>query len=117
MRTPKFFCENCRREVAARDRVCPGCGRFFSDVRCPRCGFTGGAGQFYGGCPRCGYLSSPAPSRRKERSVRIPVSRSPEREWPGTKKMQLWFFLFVVIGLALILSIILSIYIDRGRGF
>ena len=37
---PKFFCENCNAEVRRDAVICPHCGRFFSTVRCPSCGFT-----------------------------------------------------------------------------
>ena len=54
----RFFCENCHTEVSARDKVCPSCRRFFSLVRCPRCGLTGEAPQFRYGCPSCGYTGT-----------------------------------------------------------
>jgi hypothetical protein len=55
---PRFFCENCGKEVSARAKICPHCARFFSEVRCPRCGFTGTAERFLGGCPSCGYMNT-----------------------------------------------------------
>ena len=58
----RFFCENCHAEVSARDKVCPSCGRFFSLVRCPRCGLTGEARRFRHGCPSCGYTGTEADS-------------------------------------------------------
>ncbi len=51
----KYFCENCGSEVGAKARFCPKCGKFFSSVRCPNCGFTGDARTFKGGCPKCHY--------------------------------------------------------------
>jgi hypothetical protein len=36
-------------------KVCPKCGRFFSAVRCPNCGYTGEGREFTYGCPSCGY--------------------------------------------------------------
>lgn len=51
----KYFCENCGSEVAANARFCPKCGKFFSSVRCPECGFTGDVKTFINGCPQCGY--------------------------------------------------------------
>ncbi len=56
-RSPHFFCENCGTEVPRKAAKCPGCGRFFSSVRCPKCGFTGAEHLFAGGCPVCGYSS------------------------------------------------------------
>ena len=54
----KFFCESCGAQVPAKARVCPTCGRFFSSVRCPRCGFTGMVSAFTHGCPKCHYAMS-----------------------------------------------------------
>ncbi|MCR5385642.1 MAG: zinc ribbon domain-containing protein [Treponema sp.] len=51
----KFFCENCGEEVPQNARFCKKCGRFFSAVRCPKCGKVGSAHSFTNGCPRCGY--------------------------------------------------------------
>jgi predicted RNA-binding Zn-ribbon protein involved in translation (DUF1610 family) len=51
----KFFCENCGSEVPLNAKLCPKCGRSFSSVRCPACGFVGEEGLFGKGCPACGY--------------------------------------------------------------
>lgn len=56
-RSPHFFCENCGTEVPRKAAKCPGCGRYFSSVRCPKCGFSGPEHLFSGGCPICGYSS------------------------------------------------------------
>lgn len=53
--TPKFFCENCGKEVRKNASFCPHCGKFFASVRCPVCNYTGIASRFGNGCPRCGY--------------------------------------------------------------
>lgn len=55
----KFFCESCGAEVKSNSRVCPYCGKFFSSVRCPRCGKTGSNEDFKKGCPACGYAVVP----------------------------------------------------------
>jgi len=60
---PRFFCDNCGREVDNGAKTCPGCGRFFSSIRCPSCGFTGEDKLFRNGCPSCGYSDS---SRKKK---------------------------------------------------
>lgn len=52
---PRFFCDNCGREVGSETRSCPGCARFFASVRCPSCGFAGEDKLFLKGCPSCGY--------------------------------------------------------------
>ncbi|GMO30240.1 MAG: zinc ribbon domain-containing protein [Spirochaetaceae bacterium] len=54
---PRFFCDHCGAEVSAFERKCPLCGRFFSAVRCPKCGFSGEEAEFSNGCPSCGYSS------------------------------------------------------------
>lgn len=54
----KFFCENCGAEVSENARVCRYCGRFFSSVRCPKCGASGTAEMFDKGCPNCGYAGN-----------------------------------------------------------
>lgn len=51
----KYFCENCSAEVAANAKFCPKCGKFFSSVRCPKCGHTGPSSAFKSGCPECHY--------------------------------------------------------------
>ena len=61
----KFFCENCGEEVAQNARFCKKCGRFFSSVRCPKCGKVGSAHAFSKGCPQCGYAEKPAKSSAK----------------------------------------------------
>lgn len=51
----KYFCENCGSEVAAKARFCPSCGKFFSSIRCPKCGKMGTIKDFLNGCPSCHY--------------------------------------------------------------
>ncbi|MEM5947821.1 zinc ribbon domain-containing protein [Spirochaetia bacterium 38H-sp] len=58
MALSKFYCEYCQKEVRPKDRVCPHCGRFFTDVKCPRCEYTGDVKEFVNGCPSCGYLTA-----------------------------------------------------------
>ncbi|MBL8967460.1 MAG: zinc ribbon domain-containing protein [Spirochaetaceae bacterium] len=55
MKRPRYYCEHCGAEVKHDARVCPRCGRFFSSVKCPKCGHSGRAEDFRGGCPICGY--------------------------------------------------------------
>ena len=54
----KFYCESCGAEVAQNARFCTNCGKFFSSVRCPKCGKTGKTEDFIHGCPDCGYAVS-----------------------------------------------------------
>ncbi|MDR0501766.1 MAG: zinc ribbon domain-containing protein [Treponema sp.] len=62
---PRFFCDNCGSEVDNGAKTCPGCGRFFSSVRCPSCGFSGDDKLFLKGCPSCGYSDSSLKNRQK----------------------------------------------------
>jgi predicted RNA-binding Zn-ribbon protein involved in translation (DUF1610 family) len=57
--SPKFFCDNCGTEVGQEATECPKCGRQFSSVRCPACGFVGEVKLFDNGCPTCGYAPTP----------------------------------------------------------
>jgi len=67
---PRFFCEQCGAEVPRNANRCSSCGRLFSSVLCPSCGFSGAERLFADGCPSCGY-SAPAPRRLpSERDLR-----------------------------------------------
>jgi len=52
----RFFCANCSAEVGPRTKRCPSCGKFFSAVTCPSCGYEAEVESFLKGCPVCGYL-------------------------------------------------------------
>jgi len=67
----RFFCENCGGEVKANAKVCPHCGRFFSAVRCPVCGFTGESHLFVRGCPNCGYAGMEDEARSRKGGFEI----------------------------------------------
>ena len=54
---PRFFCAFCDTEVPVDQERCPRCGRLFTSVLCPRCGYDGKVDDFEGGCPKCGYLA------------------------------------------------------------
>jgi predicted amidophosphoribosyltransferase len=58
MKKPRYFCEHCGKEVRRDAPLCPYCGRFFSSVRCPKCGFSGDVAEFDSGCPVCGYAEA-----------------------------------------------------------
>lgn len=66
---PKFFCENCGKEVRRNAKTCPGCGRFFASVRCPSCGYFGGSSEFSNGCPRCGYAVNSGSSKNTKTNM------------------------------------------------
>lgn len=74
-RSPHFFCENCGTEVPRKAVRCPGCGRLFSSVRCPKCAFTGSEHLFSDGCPSCGYSSAGPDRATGERAGSAPFVR------------------------------------------
>lgn len=51
----QFYCKSCGKEVLPEAEYCPHCGKEFSAVKCPRCGFTGELELFRSGCPSCSY--------------------------------------------------------------
>ena len=72
----RFFCDSCGASVGARADRCPACGKVFSAVRCPRCGYEGKPSDFGKGCPACGYLATDAGSAHgRRRSPRRPELR------------------------------------------
>ena len=105
-KTPKFFCDNCSAEVPVNAKNCPGCGRFFSSVRCPACGFSGEEALFLKGCPKCGY--SAIPGRDKKQSKRnINIKKTNVRSEP----LPFWLYmlaaaLFTIVITALIFTIL-----------
>ncbi len=74
MKRPHYYCEGCGLEVRKDARVCPRCGRFFSSVKCPHCGYVGKADDFDRGCPSCGYAeaANPSPEPIKPLAVEAP---------------------------------------------
>ncbi len=52
----RYFCDLCGTEVPKNTIRCPSCGRYFTAIQCPRCGFRGEEKDFAQGCPRCGYM-------------------------------------------------------------
>jgi hypothetical protein len=41
--------------VGRDERACPECGRLFTSVLCPTCGYSAEPSKFIDGCPVCGY--------------------------------------------------------------
>jgi hypothetical protein len=117
MKQPKFFCENCKKEVSVRDKICPHCGKFFSDVRCPKCNFTGTGDLFYSGCPKCGYLNpalmdGSGGNYGDIEIVNLDAFESRPVISEKRKTVPAWFFLAVTLALAFILSVLLYFYLN-----
>jgi predicted RNA-binding Zn-ribbon protein involved in translation (DUF1610 family) len=65
MKQARFFCENCGAEAARDAKQCQKCGKFFSSILCPSCGFSGEEFLFDRGCPVCGYSTPEKPGSAK----------------------------------------------------
>jgi hypothetical protein len=96
VKVPHFFCEYCGAEVRRDARLCPRCGRFFSSVKCPKCGFVGTADAFDSGCPDCGYAVAANPPPEDLKPAPLPAKPLP------------WWAFAVVALLILVLSIFLA---------
>ena len=116
----KYFCENCGSEVAANARFCPACGRFFSAVRCPSCGFMGSVMAFKNGCPKCHYAMTEediygpdgAPGSKSKKK------KHGEQRQKGGKKsasedVPVWLMIASII--VLIGIVCFAIYASRGE--
>jgi len=102
MKSPKFFCDNCGAEVDRNLRSCPQCGRFFSSVRCPACGFSGEEALFKDGCPSCGYSAPASVNRNKALRDKAKVPSSPAGPLP------LWVYIVSAFALlAVLVSLVL----------
>jgi len=66
----KFFCEFCGSLVRPADKICPHCGSFFNQVRCPVCQFQGESKLFYKGCPVCGFAAGSAGDDGKAKAAK-----------------------------------------------
>lgn len=103
MGSPRFFCEHCGAEVKRNADRCSSCGKFFSSVRCPKCGFVGAESLFSDGCPACGY------------SARVPagaglggagLGRPPRQNAGG---LPLWVYLLTIACASLVLFSALAV--------
>ncbi|HNY17324.1 MAG TPA: zinc ribbon domain-containing protein [Treponemataceae bacterium] len=106
-RLPAFFCEFCGTQVRQNDRVCPHCGKFFSSVKCPSCGFTGDSKIFRDGCPACGYaFGGHGDNASREGSAKR--GASPRLKGKGeTDPLPIWIYAVTLAVLALVVALIL----------
>ena len=96
---PKFFCESCGTEVKQNAKFCQHCGKFFSSVKCPSCGFSGDSPAFKSGCPVCGYAVL-----QNEKDERPAVD---SRNAHSTDPLPLWMYLVAVVLLIGLVALIL----------
>ncbi|MFI5367578.1 MAG: zinc ribbon domain-containing protein [Spirochaetia bacterium] len=94
----RYFCENCGKEVNPRASTCPWCGRVFTAVRCPECGFEGKASDFRAGCPSCGF-NQPVPSAPKTPAARL---RPRRRSLPSPRFYKIAGVVLLVLLVALL---------------
>jgi hypothetical protein len=114
----RFFCESCGAEVRHSERVCPSCGKTFTAVRCPRCGFEGGAKQFVRGCPGCGYLNVIPPTGKEVGSGPADAARPRVRGFslPALKLPARFYRIALVLLAVLLLGlVVLLVGIVAGR--
>jgi DNA-directed RNA polymerase subunit RPC12/RpoP len=80
----RYFCDLCGTEVPKNTVRCPSCGRYFTAIQCPRCGYRGEDRDFAQGCPQCGYMKISRPSGGTEGGpVRRKSRRSEKRRRQG----------------------------------
>jgi uncharacterized membrane protein YvbJ len=112
VKSPHFYCENCGKQVPSTAKVCPGCGRFFSDVRCPRCGRTGQPEEFTSGCPDCGYSGGTdgtfgRPSGKNLETYNPDMFKTPRRASQPRSGLGPFIIAMAAAGLCLLLALIL----------
>ena len=95
---PRFFCDNCGREVERDAKACAHCGRFFASVRCPSCGYTSDEKAFSNGCPSCGYS---APAAR-------PSEQTDSRPPPPARPLPLWVYILSIFAFIVVCAVLVS---------
>lgn len=111
MQRRRFFCENCGKEVRPTSKVCPKCGAFFTNVRCPRCNYTGKAHEFTQGCPLCGYLGPiQAPPKGGGSTRQFPVAVKRQGNWAKKRERPWWLFPMIMVALIFSFIVLSVIY-------
>ena len=130
----RYFCDLCGTEVPKNTVRCPQCGRYFTAIQCPRCGFRGEEKDFSQGCPKCGYMKISRPSaagaagpntrvgrrsarradrRRSKRTVPARSARPPVHDQPPAPPAPVGVYRLIGIVLALILVALVVILFLR----
>jgi hypothetical protein len=86
--------------------MCPHCGRVFTAVRCPECGYVGQARDFGAGCPNCGYAGDTREQKANFETVDLtPRSGAPVKQIPP------WVFPLAVGVLLVVFGILVILYL------
>ena len=113
----KFYCENCGEIVSQNAKVCTKCGRFFSSVRCPRCGRVGTNDDFVNGCKDCGYAFTPTKNIKQKQTVELnkpyfyshSASKSEQKTKSQDSSLPLWIYIFTISVLILVFVLIFTL--------
>jgi uncharacterized membrane protein YvbJ len=96
----RFFCDNCGEEVERNASRCFRCGRYFSSIRCPECGFTGEEKKFAKGCPVCGYCDT---GQKPDRLPQTPSKPFHTKAlFTRLEKLPSWVYAVAAFGLLLV---------------
>jgi predicted RNA-binding Zn-ribbon protein involved in translation (DUF1610 family) len=99
MKGAHFFCENCGAEVARDAKRCQTCGKFFSSIRCPSCGFAGEEFLFDQGCPVCGYSAPENAGQGAAKSAAFGASR---RTGKAAGALPWWVYALTALAVSLV---------------
>ncbi|MEL3909288.1 MAG: zinc-ribbon domain-containing protein [Treponemataceae bacterium] len=102
---PKFFCEHCGEQVLRNAKVCPHCGSFFVNVRCPSCKFVGVERDFVNGCPKCGYAIK-SNSKTKKTSELSSFDPAKTKSYDD-EKLPTWIYVLVVFLFLFFLALVI----------
>ena len=123
----RYFCDLCGTEVPRNTVRCPTCGRYFTAIQCPRCGFRGEEKDFAQGCPKCGYMKIERPSaqprkrlggeKRESKRTKVrnasPAGRKTMPEPPPQSVASVFVYRLIGIVLVVILIVLVVILLLR----
>jgi len=113
----RYFCDLCGTEVPRNTVRCPTCGRYFTAIQCPRCGFRGEEKDFAQGCPKCGYMKiggPSAPERTRVGGRRRAAGRKKVRnasQFEPTPQSTAPVFVYRLIGIVLVVILIVLVVV------
>ncbi len=99
----KYYCETCGNKVPKDVDICPHCGRYFTAVKCPVCGYEGNANTFVTGCPRCSHLADGSTVSAQNVKAVDPVPPKKKNLFPFSSA----FYRIAALGLLIMLIIFL----------